>query len=209
MEKIVIIGSTGAGKTTLTRKLEKKVRFRHSKNQKVELIVIELRATTKGNPDLLLLATEPVELRVRRPKRALENAPQTRTELDTEFRYKRDFLHKVYEDSYRQAHRSFNVALAALVTGILLIIVGSILAYTMNLPIGILTSVSSTITEIVSVLAFKLSADSNKRLESYSKELSAVELANWSIQYIEQMENNQERDRAIADLVRDLRAKSH
>jgi len=117
-------------------------------------------------------------------------------------------LQRQMQERLYQARATFAVALAALLLGILLIFVGVILAFTINLSIGVITTTSSVIVEIVSALAFKFNGDTNSRLDSLYRDLYVVKQTSLSIEYIEQLQEIYLRIDGVADLVKRLHASS-
>jgi hypothetical protein len=115
-------------------------------------------------------------------------------------------LNQQYHERLHQARTTFIVALAALIFGILLVFVGAILTFTISLPIGIVTTISSTIVEVVSALALKFHRDTNDRLDHLSRDLHKVELTTLSMEYISRISDPKAHDEAIADLIQQLNA---
>lgn len=89
--------------------------------------------------------------------------------------YKRLTLDNLRTERLNQVRATFTTAIAALILGILLVFTGVVLAFTVNLSLGIITTVSSVVTGITSSLAFKFHANANSDLNKIINQLIIVE----------------------------------
>lgn len=165
-----------------------------------DLVAAFMEATPSVRGARLIEAPLSSEARGLEPqKRAEEEFPDIVTGT-------RVHLNRQYHERLYQARATFMVALAALILGILLVFVGAILTFTISLPIGVVTTISSTIVEIVSALALKFHGDTNDRLDRLSRELYIVEQTSLSMEYISRISDPKAHDEAITDLIRRLHA---
>ena len=107
-----------------------------------------------------------------------------------------------------QAHLAFIVALSSLILGILLIIIGVLCLFFVNLPTGTVTSASSIIINAISGLSFWLHKDTNDRYDKASLELRNIALAEAATDFIPYISDPQKKDQAISDFIQQLRASS-
>jgi hypothetical protein len=103
-----------------------------------------------------------------------------------------------------QARTSFAVAIAALILGISLVLIGIILVFTVGLPVGIVTSASSIVTDIVSGLAFTFYREANNRLDENAKEMNVLDKASIAMDFISRITDIEKKDKAIEDLAKNL-----
>jgi hypothetical protein len=128
----------------------------------------------------------------------LETIRLTREELFDERRERR-----------QQARITFFVALITLILSILFIFVGIILIYTGKLQAGVVTSVSSIISGIVSGLAFAFNKQANDRLDETAKELVVLERTHTAMEFISYIKDVKVRDEALSDLAKNISAEKH
>lgn len=109
----------------------------------------------------------------------------------------------------QQARITFFAALITLILAILFIFVGIVLIYTGKLQAGVITSVSSIISGIVSGLAFAFNKQANDRLDETAKELVVLERTHTALEYISYIKDVKVRDVALSDLAKSLSVEKH
>ena len=105
----------------------------------------------------------------------------------------------------RQAKNAFNAALILSIVGILIIFAGVILLFTKDtVTPGAITAGVGAISEIVSILLFKLSKDANGRYDDVGKDLSRIDRAKEAADIARKIEDTAKRDEAIREVVKSL-----
>ena len=98
----------------------------------------------------------------------------------------------------RQARLAFNVALALSVIGVLIVFGGVILLFIRDsIAPGAITAGVGAISEIVSLLLFKLSNDANGRLDNVGQDLGLIDKARVAAELAKEIEDPSKRDDAI------------
>lgn len=105
----------------------------------------------------------------------------------------------------RQARLAFNAALALGIIGTLIIFAGVAIGIQSSETIGLVTGGAGVISNILSLVLFKLNYDANMRLSTIADSLNAIDSASVGLAIIEKMEDNKSRDKALADLVLSIR----
>lgn len=108
------------------------------------------------------------------------------------------------KDRLKQGKVAFTIALSSLVVGILLVFLGIFLIFAVSFSVGSATAISSIISNVVSVLAFRFNKEANDRVDNIVNELIILAKADVSMQYIYQISDAKKRDTAIKDLVRNI-----
>ena len=124
--------------------------------------------------------------------------------LTETIRLTREELFNERREKRQQARITFFVALITLILAILFIFFGVVLIYTGKLQAGIVTSVSSIFSGIVSGLAFAFNKQANDRLDEMAKELIVIERTHTAMEYIFYIKDVKLRDKALSDLAKDL-----
>ena len=78
------------------------------------------------------------------------------------------------------------------------------LFYLDKISAGIISTSVGAISEVTSVILFKLNKDSNDRLDETAKDLSILERLRIGIYYIDQIKDFSKRDEAIQQLTEDI-----
>ena len=105
----------------------------------------------------------------------------------------------------RQAKLAFNAALVLSIVGILIIFVGVILLFVKDsVTPGAITAGVGAISEIVSLLLFKLSKDANGRYDDVGKDLSRIDRAKEASDIARQIDDPAKRDQALREVVKSL-----
>jgi hypothetical protein len=121
-----------------------------------------------GFADTWVDLTELVDYaRASRPNEA--RAQAIRTVDDSE-----RFLNDRRRERLRQASWSFNAALALVIIGTLIVLVGTVLLYRNQTTQGIVTAGAGAVSNIISVLVFRLNRDANDRLDRIAEALGEV-----------------------------------
>ena len=118
-----------------------------------------------------------------------ESIKSTRDELTVERR-----------ERLQQARIAFIVALVFLVLALILVFVGVVLIFTVNIQIGVVSSVSSIVSGIVSGLTLTLNKQTNERMDEYPKEFVALEKSYTAMQNITYITDIKVKDEAFRDL---------
>lgn len=111
-----------------------------------------------------------------------------------------------HAERLRQARVTFNVALALVALGALIIFTGVVFIFAGYVSAGAVTTGVGAISEIVSVLLFRLNSESNDRLDSITRDLTILDKTRIAMRYIDQITDETKRNEAIADLAKDLQA---
>lgn len=107
----------------------------------------------------------------------------------------------VLSERMRQAKLAFNAALSLMVVGVLIIFIGiGLLWVKEGFEPGSITIAVGSISEIISLLVFKLNKETNNRLDELRKDLSVIETARVGLSIAKQIENQEKRDHAISEL---------
>ena len=105
-----------------------------------------------------------------------------------------------------QARLTFRAALILSVLGILIIFSGVALVLFGNQDFaGAITAAVGAITEVVSVIIFRLNHETNNRLDEIGRDMRVIEAAQISMTLIAKIEDPKKRDDAIRDAAGDLR----
>ncbi len=78
-------------------------------------------------------------------------------------------LNRVLRERLRQAHVSFNAALALSTAGVVIVLVGVVNIYVGNIPEGAVTTAAGAISGLISAPLFKIHKDANDRLDEITK----------------------------------------
>jgi ABC-type multidrug transport system fused ATPase/permease subunit len=116
----------------------------------------------------------------------------------------RDHLNSQQQERFHQARVAFMIALLALILGIVLVFAGVVCIFVMSLPIGAVTAASSSISSLISALAFRFNKEANDRLDTVAKELSILDRASVAMYYISYITDAEKKDQAITDLTKQL-----
>ncbi len=116
----------------------------------------------------------------------------------------RHHLDQRYQERLKQAQLAFIVALTALIIGIILVFLGVACIFLISLPVGAVTAASSSISSIISALAFRFNKEANDRLDTVGRELSILERVNVAMRYIGYISDAEKKDQAITDLTKQL-----
>lgn len=106
------------------------------------------------------------------------------------------------KESLSAAHRSFMVALAALIIGILLVFAGVVLGFTVDLKVGIVIAACSIVSGIVCGLAFKFNQQAHDRLDEIAKGMNRLDSAYVASNLASHIAEQDKRDKAIEELVK-------
>lgn len=88
-----------------------------------------------------------------------------------------DYLKGVREEHLRQARLTFNAALALVVAGVLIVLVGIVLAYASALSFGLVTAAVGATSDILGGVLFKFHKAANDRLDKNIKDIMLIEKA--------------------------------
>lgn len=107
----------------------------------------------------------------------------------------------IASERMRQAKTAFNVAIALMVIGVLIIFLGVGLLYLKEgLQSGLITIGAGAILEILSVVVFGFNKETNNRLDELRKDMSVIDTARVGLSIAKQIENQEKRDDAISEL---------
>lgn len=107
----------------------------------------------------------------------------------------------IVAERMRQAKLSFNAALSLMIIGVLIIFVGVGLLWAKdNFESGLITIAVGAVSEVFSLLVFKLNKETNNRLDELRQDLSVIEVARVGLSIARQIENPDKRDHAISEL---------
>ncbi len=113
----------------------------------------------------------------------------------------------IRNERMRQARLSFNTALILMIIGVVIIFIGvGMVIVGNNIESGIITVVSGTISEVISVLVFRFNKETNNRLDETRKELSRIEMSKVGLSLAKEISNLEKRDNAIAELAQKVQA---
>jgi len=105
----------------------------------------------------------------------------------------------------RQASHAFNAALVLSVIGILIIFIGVLLLILKDtVTAGAITAGVGAVSEIVSLLLFKLSNDANGRYDKVGEDLSRIERAKEATDIAHQINDPSKRDEALREVIKTL-----
>lgn len=123
-------------------------------------------------------------------------------ELKESIKHTKDELAARRKERVQQANISYYVSLVCLTLSMLLVFVGIILIFISKLEGGILTTISSSITGIVSGLAFVFNKQINDLEREDTKELRTLEKSYDAMGYISRVTDEKKRDELIEKLVK-------
>lgn len=107
----------------------------------------------------------------------------------------------VLSERMRQAKLAFNAALSLMVFGVLIIFLGVGLLWLKDgFGPGLITVAIGAVSEVMSLLVFKLNNSANNRLDELRKDLSVLETARVGLSIAKQIDNQEKRDHAISEL---------
>jgi Putative DNA-binding domain len=124
--------------------------------------------------------------------------------LSETIRLTREELFNERRERRQQARITFFAALVTLVLAILFVFIGVVLIYAGKLQAGVVTSVSSIVSGIVSGLAFAFNKQANDRLDETAKELVVLERTHTAMEYISYIKDVKLRDEALSDLAKNI-----
>jgi len=110
----------------------------------------------------------------------------------------------IRDERLRQAKITFNWAITLTIAGVVVIFCGVVLLYCGRLTGGVISTSVGAITEIISVVLFKLNKETNNRLDDIGKTLSNFEKAQVGMLLIEKMVDESKKDEAIKELSKNL-----
>ena len=117
----------------------------------------------------------------------------------------RDSTIRYREERQRQASVAFNMALVMSIVGVLIIFAGVILLFAQQkVTSGAITAGIGGVSEIVSLLLFKLSNDAKGRYDKVARDLDRIILADEAAEIARQIENPAERDETLRKLAESL-----
>ena len=122
-------------------------------------------------------------------------------ELIESIKHTKDDLAARRKERIQQTNISYYVSLVCLTLSVLLVFVGIILIFISKLEGGILTTISSSITGIVSGLAFVFNKQINDLEREDTKELRTLEKSYDAMGYISRITDEKKRDELIEKLV--------
>jgi ABC-type cobalamin/Fe3+-siderophores transport system ATPase subunit len=122
-------------------------------------------------------------------------------ELKESIKYTKDELAARRKERVQQTNISYYVSLVCLILSVLLVFVGIILIFISKLEGGILTTISSSITGIVSGLAFVFNKQINDLEREETQELRTLEKSYDAMGYISRITDEKKRDELIEKLV--------
>jgi|CXWL01.1.fsa_nt_gi hypothetical protein len=113
-------------------------------------------------------------------------------------------LQKNYELSRKQANLWFTWTLGVALFGFVLLAVGAAIAFTKNLSFVNITSISGLFTEFIAVIFFRQGDQSNKRQDTYHRNLLKRQQILDAVQLASLINDNAERDRITEEIVKSL-----
>ena len=122
-------------------------------------------------------------------------------ELKETIKHNKDELATRHKERVQQTNIAYYVSLICLILGLLLVFTGAILIFIGKLEGGVLTIVSSTISSIVSGLAFVFNKQANDLEREDSKQMRTLEKSYEAMGYISCMSDEKKRDEFIGKLV--------
>jgi len=129
--------------------------------------------------------------------------------LSETIRLTREELFNERRERRLQARITFFAALITLILAILFVFIGIVLIYAGKLQAGVVTSVSSIISGIVSGLAFTFNKQANDRLDGTAKELVVLERIHTAMEFISYIKDVKVRDEALSELAKNISAEKH
>lgn len=122
-------------------------------------------------------------------------------ELKESIKHNKDELATRHRERVQQTNIAYYVSLICLILGLLLVFTGVILIFIGKLEGGVLTTVSSAISSIVSCLAFVFTKQANDMEREDSKQMRTLEKSYDAMGYISCMADKNKRDELIEKLV--------
>jgi hypothetical protein len=116
-------------------------------------------------------------------------------------------LNSDHDERRRQARTSFNVAYNLLIVGIVLIFIGAIIVLLRGLTAAIYISLVGCVSEAISALLLRFNKDSNDRLDETTKSSNILLMLELSMRFIDQITDEEERNKALRELARDIRTR--
>ena len=108
---------------------------------------------------------------------------------------------EIVSERMRQAKTAFNVAIALMVIGVLIIFIGVVLLYLKeSVESGLITVGIGAISEILSIIVFGFNKETNNRLDELRKDMSVIEIARVGLIIAKEIEDQEKRDHAISEL---------
>ncbi len=127
-------------------------------------------------------------------RRASETFENTRKRADQQHR-----------ERLNQARAAFVITLVTLTLGILLVFIGIVCIYTINLAAGTVTAIAGTVVNIISALAFRFYKETNDRLDDEARGISTLDRISVGMHFIIcYISDTEKKDQAIDDLTRYL-----
>lgn len=139
-------------------------------------------------------------------KETIEEKPQLDLNvlLKDSIQQTREDLTTQRNERFQQARITFIVAIVVLVLAVLLVFVGVILIFFNKTQAGVVSSVASIVSGIVSGLALVFNKQTNDRMDEYAKELVVLEKSYTAMQYISLITDIKTKDEAIRDLAKSI-----
>ena len=107
----------------------------------------------------------------------------------------------IVSERMRQAKTAFNVAIALMVIGVLIIFLGVALFYIKeSIESGLITVGVGAVSEVLSVIVFGFNKETNNRLDELRKDMSVIEMARVGLTIAKEIEDQEKRDHAISEL---------
>ncbi len=107
----------------------------------------------------------------------------------------------IVSERMRQAKTAFNVAIALMVIGVLIIFLGVALFYLKeSIESGSITVGVGAVSEVLSVIVFGFNKETNNRLDELRKDMSVIEMARVGLTIAKEIEDQEKRDHAISEL---------
>lgn len=122
-------------------------------------------------------------------------------ELKESIQRNKDELAARRKERVRQTNIAYYVSLVCLISGVPLVFIGAILIFIGKLESGVLTTISSIISSIVSGLTFVFNKQANDREQKDSNQMRVLEQSYEAMGYISRISDKTKRDEFIGKLV--------
>lgn len=113
-------------------------------------------------------------------------------------------LQKNYELSRKQASLWFTWTLGVALFGFVLLAVGAAIAFTKDISLVNITSISGLFTEFIAAIFFRQGDQANKRQDTYHRNLLKRQQILDAVQLVSLINDNAERDRITEEIVKSL-----
>lgn len=116
-------------------------------------------------------------------------------------------LNQQRQERLKQARLTFYLSIYSLIFGVIVVLIGIVLLFTINVSVGTVTSAIGLMSNFISLLIFKLNKESNDRLDLLSDKLAIFDKTALTLQVLKQFTDTKVKDKALKIIIADLSPK--